>query len=375
MSQDFGVIRNKAETETVELEEMSEADSDQTEVKHEEPRRSERHTKPPARFGFDEFADTVTVSKQHQVNHVAYHVCQITEPNTMNEALSSECANEWKAAADSEYKSLIDNETWDLVELPLQQKPIGFKWVFKVKHASDGTVERFKARLVAKGYAQEYGIDYAETFAPVVRFSSVRALLSFAVQSDMIIHQMDVVTAFLNGSLDEDIYMKQPDGYVKPGEERLVCKLKKALYGLKQSPRCWYKAFEEHMITLGFVQTAADPCVFIRSGSNFAIVAVYVDDLILITNTLENMEDLKINMRKRFKMKDMGTLHCCLGITVKHDANQKCLWLHQKQYILNMIEKYGLTEANVVSTPSDMNVKLAKDDNVSKCLDPVTISQ
>ncbi len=109
--------------------------------------------------------------------------------------------------------------------------------MFRVKHGSDGRVERFKGRLVAKGYAQKYGINYDETFSPVVRFSSIRALLALAVQNDMLIHQMDVVTAFLNGNLDEEIYMQQPDGYIKPGEEHLVCKLKKSLYGLKQSPR------------------------------------------------------------------------------------------------------------------------------------------
>ena len=230
---DFGHKADEAEVESIEV---TEADSSQTELKRleteaEEPRRSERQRKPPVRFGFEELADTVTV--KHQVNHAAYNVCHIAEPKTMNEALSSEYATEWKAAADSEYMSLIENDTWDLVELPPDQKSIGCKWIFKVKHTSDGTVERFKGRLVAKGYAQEYGIDYEETFAHVARFTSIRTLLAFAVQHEMIIHQMDVVTAFLNGTVDEDIYMKQPEGYVQPGKEHLVCKLKKVSLWLK----------------------------------------------------------------------------------------------------------------------------------------------
>ena len=368
---DFGHKADEAEVESIEV---TEADSSQTELKRletedEEPRRSERQRKPPVRFGFEELADTVTV--KHQVNHVAYNVCHIAEPKTMNEALSSEYATEWKAAADSEYMSLIENDTWDLVELPPDQKSIGCKWIFKVKHTSDGTVERFKGRLVAKGYAQEYGIDYEETFAPVARFTSIRTLLAFAVQHEMIIHQMDVVTAFLNGTVDEDIYMKQPEGYVQPGKEQLVCKLKKSLYGLKQSPRCWYRAFEEYMKSIGFTQTDADPCVFVRTGSKLTIVAVYVDDLILITETVDEMKELKSELKSRFRMKDMGKLHYCLGISVEYDVNQKSLWLHQKQYSLNILDKYGLSEAKVVSTPADLNVKLEKNDSVSKLVDPL----
>ena len=191
--------------------------------KLEEPRQSVRTRKAPVRYGYDEYADTAT----HHVHHVAYHLSEIDEPTTMQEARSSDHAAEWKVATDSEYNSLIENKTWELVELPPGRKAVGCKWVFKLKHPGDGTVERFKARLVAKGYAQKCGIDYDETFSPVVRFSSIRFLLAFAVQNDLLIHQMDVETVFLNSKLDEEIYMQQPEGYVKPGEEHLVCKLEK----------------------------------------------------------------------------------------------------------------------------------------------------
>ena len=139
----------------------------------------------------------------------------------MERALARHQAKKWKAAADSEYELLMENETWELVELPCGRKPSECKWVFKIKHGSDGRVECFKGCLVAKGYVQRYGIDYDETFSPVVRFSSIRTLLALAVQSNMQIHQMDVVTAFL--------YMQQPDGYIESGKEHLVCKLKKSL--------------------------------------------------------------------------------------------------------------------------------------------------
>ncbi len=135
---------------------------------------------------------------------------------------------------------LVENNTWELVELPADRTAIGCsKWVFKTKMGSDGSVNYYKGRLVAKGYAQKYGVDYEQTFAPVVRSSSIRTLLAFAVQNDMIVHQIDVVTAFLNGLLEEDIYMEQPEGYIQPGNKHVVYKLKKFLCSLKQSPRCW----------------------------------------------------------------------------------------------------------------------------------------
>ena len=165
--------------------------------------------------------------------------------------------------------------------------------------------------------------------------------------------------------------MQQPDGYIQPGLEHLVCKLKKSLYGLKQAPRCWNKSFREYLLSVGFSQSSADPCVYIRTGTTVAIIAVYVDDLILITKTQQEMDELKSMLSSRFKMKDMGKLHYCLGVTVEHDEAQKCLWLHQRQYSQCMLDKYGLTEAKIVSTPADSNVRLQKNDGVSKSVDPV----
>ena len=331
-------------------------------------RCSERQRKAPVRYGFDEYAGS---TDELQVVHVAYKACQIPEPRTIDEALSSGFSKEWKEAADLEYKAMLDNGTWELVELPDGRTPVGSKWVFRVKHKSDGTIERFKARIVAKGYSQKYGIDYDETFSPVVKFSSIRTLLAWAVQKGMYVHQMDVVTAFLNGPLDEEIYMVQPDGYIKPGEEHLVCKLKKSLYGLKQAPRCWNKALQEHLENIGFKQSDADPCVFVQNADKFAILAVYVDDLILITEDQQSMDKVKKSLSSQFKMKDMGKLHYCLGVSVVQDEKEHCLWLHQKQYILNLLEKYGMTNVKPVATPLDINVKLEKDDGVSKPVDAV----
>ena len=189
------------------------------------------------------------------------------------------------------------------------------------------------SRHVLLRKAQKYGIDYEETFSPVLRFSSFRSLLAFAVQNDMLIHQMNIVTAFLKEKLDKEIYMEQPDGYVIAGKENLVCRLRKSLYGLKQSPRCWYSAFREYMESIEFKQTNADPCVYVRTLDTITIVAVYVDDLILITATAEEMKKVKESLTIRFRMKDMGELHYCLGIIIVQDKNEKCLWIHQRQYV------------------------------------------
>ena len=151
---------------------------------------------------------------------------------------SSKHSKEWKEAAEAEYASLLQNITWELVELPKGRSTVGCKWVFCVKYDGKGDVDRFKGQLLAQGYSQKYGIDYDETFSPVPRFSSIRTLLAYAAEQGMLVHQMDVVTAFLNGDLKEEIYMEQPSGFTQPGEERLVCKLKKSLYGLKQAPCC-----------------------------------------------------------------------------------------------------------------------------------------
>ena len=295
-------VKQNAGTTTKDEEEVSEMKKlgKEEEDTPQESRKSERTRKPPARYGYDEYADTAT----HRVHHSAHHLCEIDEPSTIQEAMSSDHAAEWKVATDSEYNSLIENKTWKLVELSPGRKAIGCKWVFKLKHAADGTVERFKARLVAKGYAQKYGIDYDETFSPVVRFSSIRLLLAFAVQNDLLIHQMDVETAFLNGKLDDEIYMQQPEGYVKPGEEHLVCKLEKSLYGLKQSSRCWNKAFRECVEKIGFTQASADPCVVIRKEDALTIIAVHVDDLMILTKNISEMERLKDSLKLQFKMKD-----------------------------------------------------------------------
>lgn len=313
-------------------------------------RRSERQRREPDRYQAASTAD-----------HVACHASEIIEPQTIDQVENSPQRSEWIAAAEREYEALMNNETWSLVELPPGRKSVGCKWVFKAKYTPDGNVDRYKARLVAKGYAQKAGVDYDETYSPVVSFPSLRAVLAEAVDRGMHIHQMDVVTAFLNGSLDEDIYMDQPSGFVQPGDENLVCKLSKSLYGLKQSPRCWNIVLDNFLKSLNFVNSNADQCVYVRelSGSK-AMIAVYVDDLVIMTDTEDQMLDIKQALAAQYNMKDLGPLHFCLGISVEQE--QSSITLNQKHYVNQILHKFGMNNANPVSTPMATDVKFEKED-------------
>ena len=355
---DFGresvQIENKVREEAVDESDLQESGV---------PSSSGRSRRPPVRFGYDEYADLSVVC------HVAYS-CGISEPQTLAEALSSQHAKQWKESADQEYESLMENETWDLVELPPNRQPVGCKWVFKVKQGSDGKADRFKGRLVPKGYSQRYGMDYTETFSPFVRFAFIRSLVALAVQSEMELHQMYMETAFLNGRLEEEVYMTQPEGYEVPGKDHLVCKLKKSLYGLKQSPRCWNYVFSDYMKQLGFTQGAADPCVFTRKkNDSLMLIAVYVDDVILAAKTAEEMSSIKELLQSKFKMKDIGKLHFILGINVV--LGKESVSLHQSSYIENMLTRFGMADSNPVATPADTNVKLLENDGVNKSVDKV----
>ena len=178
----------------------------------------------------------------------------------MKDVLSSPERAQWLDAMEKEMKSLKANDVWDLVELPSDRAVVGSKWVFT---DADGKVELHKARLVAQGFLQKFGLDYDETFCPVVRFESFPALIALAAQNGLMLHQMDVITAFLNGELEEVVFMKQPEGFVVQGQEHLVCRLKKSIYGLKQSPRCWNSTLDRHLQKMGFVPTTSDPCLYV----------------------------------------------------------------------------------------------------------------
>lgn len=321
-----------------------------------EPRRSTRPHRPPVRFGIDEYSNSTV-----ETAHIACYAHGTVEPQSYREALISPQSKEWQAAAQAEYDSLVENKTWELVPLPSNRQTIDCKWVFRSKYDKDGNIERYKGRLVARGFTQQAGVDYDETYAPVIKYSSLRALLAYALCNNMYIHQMDVVTAFLNGHLSEEIYMSQPEGFVKQGSEKLVCKLNKSIYGLKQSPRCWNAVLDKFLKSEGFSQSYADQCIYVKNSDNSkTIIAVYVDDLVIMSSTQSTLFQAKQRLTERFAMKDLGELHFLLGISIEHKEDS--LKLSQQAFIKQILSKYGMESCNPVSTPAAMDVKLVKSD-------------
>lgn len=231
------------------------------------------------------------------------------EPKTYKQASQDPL---WVTTMDVELRALQTNHTWDLVTLPPGKRVVGCKWVYKVKLKADGSLECFKARLVAKGYTQEYGIDFHETFSPVVRMTTIRCILAVAASNKWPLHQLDVNNAFLHGDLNEDVYMVPPDGLSCPSN--MVCKLRKSLYGLKQASRQWFAKLTAALLSQGFTQSKLDYSLFThQSSSSMTIVAVYVDDIIVTGNNAPLISQLKAHLHHVFSIKDLGRLSFFFG--------------------------------------------------------------
>ncbi|KAL0360689.1 UNVERIFIED_CONTAM: Retrovirus-related Pol polyprotein from transposon TNT 1-94 [Sesamum radiatum] len=263
------------------------------------------------------------------------------EPRTINEALSSPEAPFWKEAINSEIESIMQNHTWELMDLPPGSTPLGCKWILKRKYKADGSIDKYKARLVAKGFKQKEGLDFFDTYSPVTRITSIRVLIAIAALYDLEIHQMDVKTAFLNGELDEEIYMEQPEGFVVPGQEKKVCRLVKSLYGLKQAPKQWHEKFDRTMLSNGFKINECDKCVYVKSSHNsFIIVCLYVDDMLIMGSNRDVILTTKRMLTKHFDMKDMGLADVILGIKISKTSDG--LALSQSHYIENILKNSRL---------------------------------
>jgi hypothetical protein len=269
-----------------------------------------------------------------------------TEPETYQEAISSEESHKWLSAMQEEMDSLLKNKTWELVDLPPERKAIGSRWVFRVKLNTDGSIQRYKARLVAKGFSQKFGIDFSETFSPVVRWETIRTVLSVAAIKGMKLSQFDVKTAFLYGELSEEIYMVQPEGF-NDGTKK-VCKLYKSIYGLKQAPRCWNERFKRFSESCELYQSSSDPCLFYNEDNSLLLI-VYVDDGIIIAKDEEIARQFLKKLETEFCVTVEAANHY-LGMQIEYlDSNK--IFIHQEAYCKKILKRFNMLESNPVGVP------------------------
>lgn len=274
----------------------------------------------------------------------------VEEPQTYKEAIHCRNKDKWEKAINEELTSLQENSTWKLVELPDDKKAIGCKWVFKVKQDADTKLTKYKARLCAKGYNQREGIDYEETFSPVIRYDSLRTLLALATKEDMEVKQFDVATAFLNGDLTEEIYMKQPEGYETENKD-LVCKLQKSLYGLKQASKCWNDKFKHFITIFGFEQLNADKCIFYTESDGEAVfLALYVDDGLIISKNITFMHTILEELDRKFKI-TVKPLKYFVGVEIERNRKIKETFICQRSYIDRILRRFKMEDCKPKSVP------------------------
>jgi hypothetical protein len=249
-----------------------------------------------------------------------------------------------------EFDALLQNGTWDLVPSSHTMNIIGCKWVFRIKRHADGSIERHKARLVAKCFHQQPGLDYGETFSPVVKPVTIRTVLSLAVARGWSIRQLDIKNAFLHGLLDEPVFMQQPPGFIHPQMPSHVCRLHKALYGLKQAPRAWFARLSSRLNDLGFLPSKSDSSLFIlRTTHLTCFVLIYVDDIIVTCSDSSTITSFISQLGTEFAVKDLGPLNFFLGVEVLPVSDG--LLLSQHRYITDLLRKVHMVDAKPVTSP------------------------
>lgn len=306
------------------------------------------------RYGLEKFVSYANLSPEN--------FCFITKLNKL-----SEPKNYWEAskvqhgkeAMNTEMNALYENDTFDIVELPSDRKATGSKWVYKIKYKSSGEIDRFKARFVIQGFSQKEGVDFDETFSPVVKIVTIRCVINLAFQQSWPIFQLDVNNAFLYGDIEETVYMKLPPGYFDENDNR-VCRLKKSLYGLKQAPRQWNAKLSSTLLENGFVQSKKDYSLFTKNDSGvFVALLVYVDDIIITGNNVDAIEDFKRYLKTKFQIKDLGKLKYFLGIEVIETKSGVCL--SQRKYCLDLLSEFSLLACKPSTFPLEQSVYITSE--------------
>ncbi|RVW86355.1 Retrovirus-related Pol polyprotein from transposon RE1 [Vitis vinifera] len=291
----------------------------------------------------------------------SFIVQHTTEPCTYSQASKNDS---WVQAMNREYQALLRNNTWSLVPPPSSAHIVGCSWIYKLKYRPDGSIDRHKARLVAQGFTQTPGIDYFDTFSPVVKPCTIRLILALAVSFQWPVRQLDVENAFLNGDLEEEVFMTQPQGFVNPTYPTYVCKLHKALYGLKQAPRAWFQKLRIALLDYGFQSSRADTSLFIfHTASDILIILVYVDDILVTGSSPTLVSHFISYLNAKFALWDLGPLSYFLGIQA-HQLGS-VLHLTQHKYIIDLLKRTQMETSKPAPTPGHLGRTLSQSDGVS----------
>ena len=289
------------------------------------------------------------------------------EPRTLRDALSRKDAEKWVEAALKEIEAHVHNGTWELAQLPPGKRAIGSRWIFKIKRTPEGLVDKYKARLVAQGFSQVPGIHYGEVFASTARFAAVRTVIALAAMEDLELEAVDISTAFLNGVIDKEVYMRIPDGFEVEGEprdgedpKRWVVRLLKGLYGIKQGPRLWALKLHSVLSSIGFQRIDCDYSVYVYRRNDIKVfLPIHVDDLLLASNSSAALKKVKADLAAIFAIHDQGPVTSILGIKVERDRNARTISLSQPGYIKSILEEFNMADCNPAPTPMEENARLS----------------
>ena len=333
------------------------------------PRRQPAHPRVAKEVQVEKIIDDIeapgplTRSKTSHLSNFCGHYAfvSITEPTKVDEVFLKP---EWIQAMQEELHQFELNNVWELVKHPDPRKHniIGTKWIYRNKQDENGLVVRNKARLVAQGYTQVEGIDFDETFAPVARLEAIRILLAYANHHDITLYQMDVKSAFLNGKLEEEVYVAQPPGFEDPKHPDKVFRLNKALYGLKQAPRAWYDTLKEFLMKKGFKPGSLDPTLFAKSyDGELFVCQIYVDDIIFGCTDQRYSDEFAYMMSEEYQMSMMGELKFFLGLQIRQQRNG--IFISQEKYLKDVLRKFGMQDCKGVKIPMPTNGHLCTDEN------------
>jgi len=281
------------------------------------------------------------------------------DPHTYAEAMSHPDTAEWEAACEDEHCTFEHMGVYEVIPCPKDRKVMGSKWVFHIKQGPDNSIQKYKARIVAQGFTQIEGIDYDKTFMPVAKLASLCIILVLANEYNLEVHQMDIKSAYLNGKLQEEIFMAPPPGFDVP--DGMVLRLVKAVYGTKQGGHVWYDDIKLTLQSMGYAHTEADHAVFTCSkNANLSVIALYVDDITMASKSLQTINQDKVTLRQHYKMTDLGNIAWSLGIHVSCNRTTGRTTLSQEKYILEILKRFGKSNTHPISTPTLTNEHLVK---------------